>query len=96
MTRDEFNNITRVLSLAGEVLADLDIAGYLRVLDEDSSFGWLFGGPLVWSDRRDACDRLRDLARAALAFRNARSQAMAQAEREATKAAGHQRRGEGV
>lgn len=93
MRKDEFGNTTRVLTLIGGMLDGLDLAGYIQAIEHDESFGCFVDSPLAWQDRRAVCDRLRELARAALGLRNAHARAMEQAEAEIQKEAA--RRAEG-
>lgn len=93
MDRAEFDRTTHRLGEALGVLLGLDLAGYLEVLERDESFGCFVDSPLAWQDRRAVCDRLRELARAALGLRNAHARAMEQAEAEVQKEA--RRRAEG-
>lgn len=92
MTREEFNNITRILALTAVTLEGLDLAGYIEDIDRDEAFGCFTDAPTRWKDRRAVCDRLRDMARAALAFRNRGVAAQEQAILEVVKEAGRRTR----
>lgn len=93
MDRAEFDRTTHRMGEALGVLLGLDLAGYLEVLERDEAFGCYLDSPRAWQDRRAVCDRLRELARAALGLRNAHARAMEQAEAEVQKEA--RRRAEG-
>lgn len=92
MDRAEFDRTTHRMGEALGVLLGLDLAGYLEVLERDEAFGCYLDSPRAWQDRRAVCDRLRDMARAALAFRNAGVAAQEQAILEVVKEAGRRTR----
>ena len=78
MDRDEFDMVTRVLTMAADTLAGLDLRGYLAVISRDDALGPILD-PTAYRSRMSLTPLLADRAEAALAFVNAHAAAQGEA-----------------